>query len=384
MRILISTIYNGSFAYIPDLVEAFNKRGFVCDVYDIAECKLIQNNLKSDKYLINKKVLHILHRLQLTKTESFLRKYLNLKFYQRFKNNYDILTIHYIFLAYYDYIELIKIFSKKTVAVAWGSDIYRINDNDYHKLSHIINSIDYFIANKPMVEYLASKKAEVKNSTKTRHLFIVSKSIDNLAKLMDEETKEHSKEQLGIPKDTFTISFGYNASVLQQHEFFIEILKNIRKELPNNTFILLQMTYREDRENYIDNIDKQLKSIGLNYKIFRNFLNEKEVLRIRRISDVTINIQTTDVLSSSIREHLFAQNVLIVGDWLPYGIYTEMDIYYLKTSLNNLGTTITDCIKNFEEHKLKVKKNKDLIYEKLSFEKNIDEWVDFYRCILSE
>jgi len=122
-----------------------------------------------------------------------------------------------------------------------------------------------------MIEYL-EKKSRAKIDIKTKQIFIVSKSIDNLSKLIDEKRKSIQKKQLGIPKDTFVISFGYNAGVFQQHELFINILKNIRKELPDNILLLLQMTYGEKKKNYIDDIDNQLKSFDLNYKIFKKFL----------------------------------------------------------------------------------------------------------------
>lgn len=364
------------------MVEEFNKKGIICDIYDTSGCKLIYDNFKSEKYFINKRFSSFL--LNLPKINKYIKKYLHKRFYEKYKMKYDILTIHYIEIFYYEIIEIIRVFAKRAVVVAWGSDIYRVTAKDLNKISYIINRMDYLVAKRPMIEYLNNKNLKNKINIKTKQLLIVSKAVDNLNNLMYQETKEHAKERLDIPKGTFIMTFGYNARIAQQHEVFIKMLKEIRQKLPDNIFLLLQMTYGEDKKNYINDIDDKMKDVGLNYKIFKELLNDKDVLRIRMVSDITINIQTTDALSSSITEHLLANNVVIVGDWLPYEIFNEMGIYYLKTTLGNLDTTIISCLNQYGQHKLKAKINRDLIYEKFSFEKNIDEWVDFYKTTLEK
>ncbi len=45
-----------------------------------------------------------------------------------------------------------------------------------------------------------------------------------------------------------------------------------------------------------------------------------------------IQLQATDSFSSSMRETLYAGNIVITGDWLPYGTLDEKGVFMLKVS----------------------------------------------------
>ena len=49
---------------------------------------------------------------------------------------------------------------------------------------------------------------------------------------------------------------------------------------------------------------------------------------LRLLSDIFIQVQTTDALSGSTQEHLYAGSFTIVGDWLPYKILKESGVVF--------------------------------------------------------
>ena len=55
---------------------------------------------------------------------------------------------------------------------------------------------------------------------------------------------------------------------------------------------------------------------------------------LSKISNITLNIQETDAFSGSISESIMADNVVLVGDWLPYNIYEEWGVKIFKTDLD--------------------------------------------------
>src|SRR3989304_10346614 len=101
---------------------------------------------------------------------------------------------------------------------------------------------------------------------------------------------------------------------------------------------------------------------NLNYKIMKSMLNIEDIARLRLIANIVLNIQTTDQLSASVQEHLFAGNIVIVGKWLPYDIYDEMGIFFVRAGdLNTLGKKLVDCIINHDEMVKKCINNAEII-----------------------
>jgi hypothetical protein len=68
----------------------------------------------------------------------------------------------------------------------------------------------------------------------------------------------------------------------------------------------------------IKNLIDRIRNFGINNLVIEERVNDFELAEIRFVSDITINMQTTDALANSIKEAIAAQNILIVGDWLPY------------------------------------------------------------------
>jgi len=106
---------------------------------------------------------------------------------------------------------------------------------------------------------------------------------------------------------------------------------------------------------------------------------DREIALIRKASDVFINVQVTDQFSGSMQEHLFAENVVITGDWLPYKTLDERGVFMRKvSSVDDVGRELLHVAHNLDSLRKNCLINPDIIWELSSWEKNIQSWVGLY------
>jgi hypothetical protein len=183
-------------------------------------------------------------------------------------------------------------------------------------------------------------------------------------------------------KNKIVITCGYNASKGQQHEKIINALQKLDFRQKNTIFLFFPMTYgiKKGYLNYIENLLQQTK---IPYHIFSTHLSDKENSALKVLTDIVVNIQITDTLSASLQEHLYAKNILLAGEWLPYKIYDEANIFYLKTSYNELANNISCCIDNLDVLKEKTKENHLKIKKLSTWETVVPDWTKIYTELLS-
>ena len=97
-----------------------------------------------------------------------------------------------------------------------------------------------------------------------------------------------------------------------------------------------------------------------------------------------INTPISDQLSASMIEHLYAENIVITGNWLPYDIFDQNNIFLSKvSSVDGVGEKLVYVIKNYNKLKKKYKYNKELIYSLCSWENSIKKWKNMYKEVLN-
>ncbi len=191
-------------------------------------------------------------------------------------------------------------------------------------------------------------------------------------------TKAECRESLGIPNDSFLVTIGYNANIGQQHLGVLKSINDYSSRLPENLYLLLPLTYGGP-QNYKSSLKSWLEDSGLRYKLFSKFMPDREIALIRKASDVFINVQVSDQFSGSMQEHLFAENVVITGDWLPCKTLDERGVFMRKvSSVDDVGRELVHVANNLDSLRKDCLKNPDIIWELSSWEKNIQSWVGLY------
>src|SRR5690606_7299055 len=110
-------------------------------------------------------------------------------------------------------------------------------------------------------------------------------------------------------------------------------------------------------------IQASLNGLQIPYLLISKSLSDVDVAKLRIETDITINIQISDAFSASLQEHLFAQNLLLVGDWLPYQILTDNQVFFKQTRIDSLSNNIADCIQNFENYREQTLGNTKKLHE---------------------
>ncbi len=183
--------------------------------------------------------------------------------------------------------------------------------------------------------------------------------------------KEYSKSKLGINPEKITICVGHNGFASQQH---IRILNNLM-ELPNSikkrVALILPMTYGA-KEDYIEEVKVAAKAFDS--IIFDKFLDQEELAIIRVASDVYINAQVTDALSTSMLEHIYSGSLVLAGNWLEYPELHEMGIQIVYfSSFNELKDIVCDYSK-YADNSSNQDVKREIIREYASWEACHQKW----------
>lgn len=269
-------------------------------------------------------------------------------------------------------------FSKKAnckiIISIWGSDMYR-NKSDSFILA-CKNAYLITFANQESIEFFESKYTWTKGNLRLCRFGL--EPLEYLKKLV--QSKDDCKIDLGLNSKKIAVTIGYNMAPEQQH---IEILNQFTKE---NTFILkdkieliLPITYGGSKK-YKQQLLSKLKELPFEYKIFDNYLSDNDVAKIRKASDVMLQLQTTDQFSGSMQEHLYANNIVITGSWLPYQTLKDNNCWFLEVqNINELKLLIPNIISNYNCFLGKTTHNSIAINTLSSWNNNINSWINLYK-----
>ena len=171
------------------------------------------------------------------------------------------------------------------------------------------------------------------------------------------------------------VTCGYNGHPQQQHDIMIEVLKKLPSHIKGRINVVVPMTYGLN-ESYYQEIKKKLDNIDINHIILKKFLKPEELAALRITSDIVINTQTTDAFCSALQDHLYCKNVVIIADWLDYPEYDNNNVFYIKTSIENLYNNILYSIEHYEELKEKTQSNKEKLKKLTSWSNVLPAWVE--------
>src|SRR6185437_3983965 len=228
-------------------------------------------------------------------------------------HEYDVVLMHGMWLMHCYIFSKLKTTNLFSAAAIWGSDFYK-RENEA-KLFQTIDKCDLVVIS---TEEMVKDFLEVRNieGNKIRNCLFGLAPLNYLFDLQNITAKE-SKKRLGLNEDDFIILCGYNGSPNHQHLEIFSILSDIKSELPEKTKLIVPLTYGGSEE-YKMKVKKALEGIGMKYVVYERFLSDENTAHLRKSTDLMIQIPITDAFSGSLQEHLFAQNIVIAGSWLPY------------------------------------------------------------------
>ncbi len=290
---------------------------------------------------------------------------------------YDIIDIHYFSSHYDEMVLILKDQGKRIKITIWGSDFYRADPERIEELREIFGKVDLIqLETEQVAGDFTEVFPEFKEKIGIANFGNVQLGI--IDSFMEHEGKNGIRRQLGIPTDRIVLTCGTNGSEGHQHLEMIRHIDGLPAEIKEKLFLIFPMNYGGDRE-YISRIESELLALGLPHMLLKGFFPKEKFSKYVVSGDIVLTIQKSDSLSSAILEYLYANEILISGEWLPYQFLRNRGIDYLTVSMDTITETIAYAVENREAIQRKFKQNHNAISEFSSWSKAIPRWVELYR-----
>ncbi|MCF6222634.1 MAG: hypothetical protein L3J34_02785 [Flavobacteriaceae bacterium] len=362
-----------------ELIGKLNRLGNKVMVYDLISSKKYDPSTDKTEYF--NPFFGANYILRIRYFRAFFKPIINRMVINREFNKCDTVNLHYVAPQYAKYANLIKKRVGLFIISFWGSDVLRADDKKLTKYIPLFDSCDAIcVPDKMQEEFIEiytrynKKHGTLYNYVDKLKTLYFGISIFDYINKVNNKLIIKFKEKYSLPKaNNIFITIAHNGSHGQQHIIIINKLTKINNKLKNKIFLLLPFTYGGSNE-YKKEVLNHLGRSGIKYQILTEYMDMQELAVLRVISNININIQITDGFSASISEAIYAKNIVITGDWLPYEIYEDWGILMYFENIDKIGNRIIDVINHYDEYREKIKGNDTIIYNKLSWNAVLPIW----------
>lgn len=267
--------------------------------------------------------------------------------------------------------------NRKLILTYWGSDLLRGSDKQFSKATGTIEKANSIVV---MTAEMKNRLLEIYGDKAKDKTQIIDMGISAFKNI-----DEAIKDKIGAKKKLFgenfgdktVITLGYNASEAQQHEKLLKELQNLPSNIKNKICVLLPMTYPDNKATYIKKIQELAENIGFRVLILTEFMNDEQIATLCAATDIFVNAQTTDALSTSMLEQLYSGSLVLNGSWLHYSFLDELGVYYEKfDSIDEICSQIEKTIDNLLQSRTEC--NHDLLANQCSWDSCKDRWENVY------
>lgn len=362
--------------HLQGLIKNLKKRDSSC-IIDMIPRKKIKDDIINIDTVYNFKFFQYLEEKKIRGAN--LVFYTSLLWWWMFRRNkvfYDIVEIHYVGVYYKKVIGLLKANAKRVSAILWGSDIFRLKEIHFPIMKKILLQCDSINCTtedmRSQVEEVVGKDFNKLKITMCRLGLEFLNVIQTLAKRNLAKTDLAMRLGVTLPAENMkVVTIGYNGSVGQQH---IKIIESFKDKEYRDTLFLVPMTYGAS-DDYITRVQSQMDLLGVNYKIFTDYMVEGDIAALRLVTDIFIQLQTTDALSGAMQEHMYANNVVITGSWLPYDSLRNIGVVFdTVETVEEIGSVLSDTLLHFDNERERFCNNSSKIWGFSSWESRIEEW----------
>ena len=204
------------------------------------------------------------------------------------------------------------------IATIWGSDFLRASETEKKRMAPLLSRCDYVHT----VTSAISEQVVRYCGEAIRPKLVLADFGQDSYRLMDDlrktMTKADCKRSYGIDPDTFALCVGYSASTAQQQLKVLDSMKAMPEAVLKKITIVLQQTYCVDDPEYLRKTHEAAALLPCHTVIMTEFMNDEQCARLRLASDAFILAITTDALSSTMLDYLYAGTCVMAGSWLDY------------------------------------------------------------------
>lgn len=372
MKILVLYQFANHNSTIDGLCNNLNKRSFSASSFNTATWRIKKGPGIRIPFIVRLLSLPA----QIPGIRGLISKWFRTDMVVRLSKDYQVVDIHFFDPLYDNMIRKLSELNKKIKVTVWGSDFYRVSPGRHEEQRPLYKRVDIIQIETGQIadDFL---KVFPEFSTKIRLAHFGLFQFDVIDELIGKAVPASYRKKLRIPEDRIVITCGTNRSEGHRHSLLLDAIGILPHEIRERLFLILPMTYGGEK-NYIEPVKRKADSLNIPYILFPSFITKKENGILRIVSDILVTIQVTDALSSTIQEYMYSGNVMIAGDWLPYSIMDDNDVFYIKTTLENLSQTIENAVLNIESYKQSCRDNRSKLARLSSWEEEIKEWTAIY------
>lgn len=299
----------------------------------------------------------------------FYLKYILGFFYTR----YDKIDIHAYYIDANKSLEYCISRGGKFDITLWGSDILRADIDTLCQMRFGFDHCETIKGIDKLIEHVKEVYSGLYDN-KCRVAYFGDSMCEVIDSLDNEKSQNIAATLIGNTGSKLVITCGYNALPMQQHDIMINALSSLRPEQKEHIHAVFLMTY-EKTERYLKYILNRLTTTGVSFTILDHFLTVEELASIRKVTDIVLNTQTTDALAAALLQHLYCGNVMLIGKWLEYKPFDERNVFYLKSSQEAFGITLSGVIDKFSKYKKQAKDNHDRLRSLGLWDYVINDWL---------
>lgn len=309
------------------------------------------------------------------------------RFLKLCKEKYDIIHFHWIIPAWVIRPTTFRKYADKICVTLWGGEFESLHLLRSHrlylsKLNGLFKSADVLIGS------MSNKKLYDRFpilNTMSEYGIFGSSIIEMLSQM--NETKDDCKRRLGIGADKITVVLGYSGKRLHNHDKIINKLSQCAdfETFKKRLHFILPMS-RGSENAYFDSLETLLNKHGCSYSMMKGYMSDGDVACLRKATDVMFQLSDFDGLSSSIKECLCANSIMIAGDWFPaYHTLKEAGFRYLEVSSLEEGVDVfCKVIDDLGSYFESFGENERLATKAYSWSECINDWVAVYRKLCPE
>lgn len=320
------------------------------------------------KLLVNGKL-----RAALTNAESELIQIANNKAINTLSQGYDLVHVHY--LKHSNLKLALNFDTGKTLLSFWGSDLLQDEDTEARllKIEMLEKANLVTVQNEDLAQIIAIKYGwKFRNKIRTNLFLINLEVLHSIAQAKKSDARAFLNKFGSFDDHKKVIVTGYNPNPQSQQLEILKQLKHIAdKDFSDKYHFLFTFIYSKggQREEMIQTVQE----LCCTYSIVDRYLSNEEMGLLRKGTDIYLHFPQTDAFSATLLEHLYAQNTVVTGSWLPYGKHRVNQVFFKELeSIQNLSILNLD----FDDQS---QINPDKIDSLLAKEATAENWLSIYK-----
>lgn len=233
-------------------------------------------------------------------------------------NDYDIIINMFVNTRDLRITSKIKGANTKVVVYFTGSDLLRQSRRKIRLDRMLMPKVDKYVVGGKML--LADFDKKLGDIASAQVINFGISAFDNV----DRYLSTNPNREKGC-----VFCVGYSGVEAHQHLRVLSLFEDLPQELKEKARIVVPMTYMATAE-YVTVVKNRLEEIKIPYRLLTDFMNNEQMAEMWCNIDFLIHAQTSDSLSASVLESMYAGCTLINPTWLDYPEYKEQGLDYLK------------------------------------------------------